>query len=158
MGMKDFAKILVSVGASLFMGGIGSVFTAPAIPTWYATLVKPELSPPNWVFAPVWTVLYVLMGLAAYLVWRKGLKVKGVKTALFVFCVQLVLNALWSVAFFGLQSPLIALGVITLLWLAIFETVFLFFSLSRTAAFLLIPYLLWVSFASYLNYSIWALN
>ena len=158
MAMKDFFKLLVTIGGSLFMGGIGSVFTVSAIPNWYAALQKPELSPPNWVFAPVWTVLYVLMGIAAYLVWRKGFEVKGVKTALALFCIQLVLNGLWSIAFFGVQSPLIALGVITLLWLAILFTTIAFFKISRVSAALLLPYLLWVSFASYLNYTIWALN
>lgn len=134
-------------------GVIGSVFTISAIPTWYAGLVKPDVRPPNWVFGPVWTTLYALMGIAGYLVWSKR---RG--QALRIFGVQLVLNATWSIIFFGLQSPGWALVNIVALWLAIVGTIKEFYRVSKPAAYLLVPYLVWVSFASYLNYSIWVLN
>jgi len=151
-------KLIVSVIACLAAGAIGSIFTRSAIPTWYATLAKPSFSPPDWLFAPVWTSLYILMGVAAFLVWRKGLENKQVRIALIVFLVQLILNALWSIAFFGLQCPLCGLTIISVLWLAILATTILFYRVSRVASVLLWPYLLWVSFASVLNGSIWLLN
>lgn len=139
-------------------GIIGSIFTAPSIPTWYTTLVRPELSPPNWIFAPVWTTLFALMGVAAFLVWQKGLNRRDVKIALSIFIIQLILNTLWSIIFFGLQNPGVAFMEIIFLWLAILTTMITFAKISRVAAWLLVPYILWVSFAAYLNYSIWILN
>ncbi|HVO76700.1 MAG TPA: TspO/MBR family protein, partial [Candidatus Bathyarchaeia archaeon] len=112
----------------------------------------------NWVFGPVWTLLYILMGIALYLVWRKGLAARGVKIALFIFFLQLVLNAFWSFAFFGAESPLAGLVVIVALWAMIMATIASFAPVSRAAAALLIPYILWVSFATVLNASLWALN
>jgi tryptophan-rich sensory protein len=158
MKKKDIWKLVVSVVASLAAGGIGSIFTREAIPTWYATLEKPAFNPPNWLFAPVWTLLYILMGVAAFLVWRKGLENRQVRTALIVFLVQLVLNALWSVVFFGLESPLYGLVVIAALWVAILFTTLMFYRISRVAGVLMLPYLLWVTFAAVLNESIWLLN
>lgn len=155
---KHTTKLIVSIVACLAAGAIGSVFTRSAIPTWYATLQKPVFSPPNWLFAPVWTLLYILMGIAAFLVWRKGLENRQVRIALIVFLIQLILNALWSVVFFGLESPLSGLIVISILWVAILVTVIKFFRLSRVASALLWPYLLWVTFAAGLNASIWLLN
>jgi benzodiazapine receptor len=158
MKPRDIWKLVVSIIACLAAGAIGSIFTRQAIPTWYATLEKPAFNPPNWLFAPVWTALYILMGVAAFLVWRKGLENKQVRVALIVFLVQLILNALWSVAFFGLESPLYGLIVIAALWVAILFTVLKFHRLSLAASVLLWPYLLWVSFAAVLNSSIWLLN
>ena len=158
MRIRDIWKLVVSIVACLAAGAIGSIFTRQAIPTWYATLEKPVFNPPNWVFSPVWTLLYILMGIAAFLVWRKGLENKQVRIALIVFLVQLVLNALWSVAFFGLESPLCGLIVIVVLWVAILVTVLRFYSISLAASVLLWPYLLWVTFAAVLNSSIWLLN
>lgn len=158
MRVRDSSKLIATIGASLLAGGIGSFFTTPAIPAWYAGLVKPALNPPAWVFGPVWTILYVLMGVAAFLVWKNGWDKKGVRVALSVFGVQLLLNTAWSIIFFGLQSPSWALIEISLLWLAIVWTITTFYKISRPAAYLLAPYLLWVSFAAYLNYSIWTLN
>lgn len=139
-------------------GGIGSLFTTPAIPTWYAALNKSPLNPPSWVFAPVWTTLYLLMGIAAYLVYRHLGDAAGAQAALWVFVLQLALNVLWSIIFFGLHSPAGGFAVIVLLWLAILWTIILFMPISTAAAWLLAPYLLWVTFASYLNYSVWMLN
>jgi benzodiazapine receptor len=158
MKLRDIWKLVVSIIACLAAGAIGSIFTRQAIPTWYATLEKPVFNPPNWLFSPVWTLLYIMMGVAAFLVWRKGLENKQVRIALIVFLVQLVLNALWSVAFFGLESPLYGLIVIAALWVAILFTVLKFHRLSLAASVLLWPYLLWVSFAAVLNSSIWLLN
>jgi benzodiazapine receptor len=158
MKARDIWKLVVSIIACLAAGAIGSIFTSQAIPTWYATLEKPVFNPPNWVFMPVWTLLYIMMGVAAFLVWRKGLENKQVRIALIIFLVQLVLNALWSVAFFGLQSPAYGLVVIAALWVAILVTVLRFYRISLTASVLMWPYLLWVTFAAVLNSSIWLLN
>jgi len=130
----------------------------PAIPTWYASLIKPELTPPAWVFAPVWTVLYIFMGIALYLVWSKGWKQRGVPVAAGIFGIQLFLNVLWSYAFFGLQAPFLALTVILLLWIAILLAIVAFYRVSIPAAALLVPYLIWVAFAAYLNHGIYILN
>lgn len=154
----DFAKLAIAIVLCLLAGLVGSIFTAPAIGSWYAGIEKPLFNPPNWLFAPVWTILFLLMGISLYVVWSKGLQKKGVKLALGAFCVQLVLNALWSFLFFGLQNPFLAFIEILLLWLAILATIILFYKISKKAALLLVPYILWVSFAVLLNYSIWLLN
>ena len=156
---QKILKLLAMIAISELAGIIGSVFTAPSIPTWYATLAKPTLNPPSWVFAPVWTTLFLLMGIAAYLVWtRPNVKPRQRNIALSVFGVQLALNTLWSILFFGLQNPLAAFVEIIFLWLAILATIALFRGISRPAAWLLVPYILWVSFAAYLNFSLWRLN
>jgi len=155
---QDIIKLVVSIIACQLAGLIGSVFTTPAIPTWYAALQKPAFTPPNWLFAPAWLTLYLLMAIAAFIIWRKGLAQKEVKLALLIFAIQLILNALWSVAFFGLKSPLAGVIVIALLWVAILFTILRFFRLSVPAGALLLPYILWVSFAAALNIAIWQLN
>ncbi|MBP1908690.1 tryptophan-rich sensory protein [Methanolobus bombayensis] len=129
-----------------------------SIPTWYAYLQKPELVPPNWSFSIVWTILYLLMGFSLYLVWKKGWDVPKVKTAISIFAVQLFFNFLWSFLFFGLQFPELGLAGITVLWLLILVNIVQFYSLSKPAGILLVPYILWVSFAAYLNYAIMILN
>ncbi len=154
----NWAMLALFILLSLAAGAIGSIFTLNSIPTWYATLSKPSFAPPNWLFGPVWTTLYILMGISAYLIWEKGMKKKLVRNALLLFALQLILNALWSILFFGLRSPLYGLVCIALLWLSIALTIKLFYSIDKRAAYLLIPYILWVSFASILNYSIWMLN
>lgn len=153
-GIEIFGAILACEMAGIF----GSLFTASAISTWYTTLVRPELSPPNWVFGPVWTTLFALMGVSVWLVWKRGTKNPDVRVALGMFAFQLAVNVLWSLAFFGLHSPGAALMVIFLLWLAIAMTIALFVKLSKPAAILLLPYLAWVTFATYLNYAFWILN
>ncbi len=142
----------------LAAGAIGGLATYPAIPGWYASLSKPPFNPPNWVFGPVWTTLYVLMGIAAYAVYRAGMKKNEVRGALAVFGAQLGLNVLWSLLFFGLHSPLYGLLCIVALWAAIAVTIIRFYAISKTAGLLLVPYILWVSFASLLNFYIWMLN
>ena len=156
--MRDILRLIVSLASCQLAGLIGSIFTTPAIPTWYASLEKPFFTPPNWLFAPAWLTLYVFMGVAAFMVWRKGLSKREVRQGLIVFLIQLVLNAFWSVVFFGFQSPLAGVVVIVLLWIAILITILRFFRLSITAGSLMIPYILWVSFAAALNVSIWMLN
>jgi len=151
-------QFVAAVGVCLVAAAIGSLFTMPAIPTWYAGLIKPALSPPSWIFGPVWTVLYILMGIALYLVWIRGWDRKDVKVAMTIFGVQLILNVLWSYLFFGLQSPFLALIEIVLLWIAILMTILAFYRVSVPAAVLLVPYILWVTFASYLTYGIYMLN
>lgn len=146
--LKLLACILITQGTGI----LGSFFTASSVKTWYITeVVKSPLNPPSWVFAPVWTLLFLLMGIALYLVWQK-------KNNLFWFWVQLILNLFWSVLFFGLRSPSLAFYEILILWFAIFMTIIKFRQYNKTASILLWPYLAWVSFASFLNYSIMILN
>lgn len=156
--MTTISKFVISIAVPLLAGFVGSLFTTPALPGWYASIIKPALTPPSWVFGPVWTTLFILMGIAAFLVWKRGLEKREVKVALSIFIIQLVLNALWSILFFGLQSPGAAFIDIIILWLAILFTIISFSKISKVAAWLLVPYILWVSFASYLNYSIYVLN
>ncbi|MFH1145837.1 MAG: TspO/MBR family protein [bacterium] len=158
MKLNNPFKLIIAIAVSELAGIIGSVFTAPSIGTWYAALIKPSNNPPSWLFGPVWTILYVLMGIAAFLIWKKGLDRKDVRIGLGIFIGQLVLNTLWSIIFFGLHSPGGALIEIVFLWLAILATIVAFYEISRPAAWLLVPYILWVSFAMYLNYAIWTLN
>jgi len=154
----DGARLIASLAVCYAASGIGALATGPAVQTWYPTLAKPAFNPPNWLFAPVWTVLYTLMGIALFLIWRQISMEPGVRSAIAIFGVQLAFNVLWSVIFFGLQSPLAGLVVILILWVAILFTIISFFRFSTVAGVLLIPYILWVSFAAILNYSIWRLN
>ncbi len=155
--MKKIYKLILALLIPQAAAGIGSFFTAGSVDTWYKTIEKSTLNPPGWVFGPVWTALFLLMGYALYLVWTdEGGKNK--RRAYWIFGIQLALNTLWSIIFFGLQSPGGALVEIVFLWLAILAMIFVFAKISKLAAWLLIPYILWVSFAAYLNYSIWMLN
>ena len=151
-------KLIISVGVPLLGGLISGYFVTQNVETWYMTLNKPIFTPPPWLFAPTWTILYIAMGLAAYLVWIKGFEVPGVKTALVVFIFQLILNFAWTPVFFGLKNPLGGLIIIAVLWLAITTTIILFIRISLPAGLLLVPYLLWVSYATALNNAIWTLN
>lgn len=154
----NYKKFVISLVLPQVAGLVGAIFTMPAITAWYAGLAKPALSPPGWVFGPAWTTLYLLMGVALFLVWNKKRKNQDRRDALGIFIFQLTLNALWSVIFFGLHNPLAAFVELCVLWLAIIWTIFAFYKISRPAAALLLPYLLWVSFAGYLNFVIWSLN
>ncbi len=171
--MKNLFKLIIAVVVCELAGVAGALFTTPAIKSgWYETLMKPTLNPPAWVFGPVWTTLFVLMGVAVWLVYLKlsdinpSVSRRRIKVALVVFLIQLLLNACWSIIFFG--SPTLVIGSLNHLGLAFFEllllavaillTIFLFSKISRPAAWLLVPYILWVSFAGYLNFSIWQLN
>ena len=151
-------KLLTSIIICEAAGILGSVFTTPAIPGWYAGLKKPSFSPPNWVFGPVWITLYALMGVAAYLIFKEGWEKREVRMAIAVFAVQLVLNSLWSFLFFGLRNPLLGLIDIVLLWLLILVTIWKFYAINKTAGLLLLPYIAWVSLATALNFAILRLN
>lgn len=163
MKLRNALQLIAAILITESAGIIGSLFTAPAISGWYTGLIKPALNPPSWIFGPVWTTLFALMGIAVFLVWSSYAKAsedkkKGIKIALALFGIQLVLNTLWSILFFGMQSPGAALIEIVLLWVSILATIIAFYKISKPAAWLLVPYILWVSFASYLNYVIWTLN
>lgn len=158
MKTKDTVRLLGSVMLCEGCGIIGSTFTTPSIPTWYANLIKPSFNPPDFVFAPVWITLFFLMGVSLFLVIRGGIRDVKVKTALWLFFAQLLLNVLWTAIFFGLRAPLAAFIEIVLLFLAILVTTIRFFPISRSAGYLLIPYLVWVGFAAVLNLSIVILN
>ena len=156
--MNNTIKLVISVALPLAVGGLSGYATARGVSTWYPTLVKPSFNPPAWVFGPVWTLLYIMMGIAAFLVWRRGLNADGVRIALTVFAIQLALNGLWSILFFGLQAPGWALAEIILLWMAIGTATLLFWRVVPAAGVLLLPYWAWVSFATVLNASLWWLN
>ncbi|HQW69563.1 MAG TPA: tryptophan-rich sensory protein [Flavobacterium sp.] len=157
--MQKILRIATVIMTCLAVGYFSSIVTRENIPTWYALINKPSFNPPNWVFAPVWTALYILMGYAAGRVWNR-LEVDeiNVKKAFLFFLIQLALNALWSFLFFGLQNPFLASIEIILLWLMIYETYKQFKNIDKIAAYLLLPYLAWVSFAAVLTFSIWYLN
>lgn len=142
----------------LAIGFLSSIATQSSVNDWYLGLNKPSFTPPNWLFAPVWTALYIMMGIAAGIVWSKGYHHIWVKTALYHFVFQLLLNALWSIVFFGLKNPLAGMVVILALLTMIILTIKWFKVISKPAALLLVPYVLWVGFAAALNYKIWELN
>jgi tryptophan-rich sensory protein len=155
--LRSAAALIVSVGTCLLVGLSGSLVTATSVREWYPHIQKPWWTPPGAIFGPVWTVLYFLMGVSAWLIWRST--VGNVRhTALLIFATQLVLNGAWSFLFFGLRSPGWAALEIVLLWCSIVATMLAFARISRLAAGLLLPYLLWVSYAAALNVAIWNLN
>jgi len=158
MNGKQFLYLVAAIGVCLLAGYIGSYYTTPAIPTWYDTLQKPDLTPPSWVFAPVWTLLYILMGISLYLIIDTGLKTTEEKFGLILFLFQLAVNVGWSFFFFGLHSTFYGLLAIVLLWAVLLCTIIQVFRFSIPASILLIPYFVWVSFAMYLNYAILVIN
>ena len=158
MEFNRIIKLMIAIIICQLAGIIGSIFTMPSVETWLDTLNKPVIMPPNWIFSPVWITLFFLMGISLFLVWEKGLKNKEVKVAVMLFGIQLVLNVLWSVFFFGLKNPFYAFIEIIVLWLAILATIIKFYKISRKAAYLLLPYIIWVSFAAILNLRFWLLN
>lgn len=156
--MHKTVKFFVSIVVCELVGLISTPFTVSSIKTWYVYLNKPTFSPPNWIFGPVWTTLYFFMGVSFYLIWLQDSKNKKIRSAMLLFVVQLVFNFLWSIIFFGFHNPLIAFIDIILLWIMILLTIIKFHKLSKQAAYLLVPYILWVSFAALLNLSIVLLN
>ena len=150
--------VFIGVFISLAVGFLSSLVTMQAISEWYVELKKPFFSPPNWLFAPVWTLLYALMGWAVGLVWHYGKRHRWGKTALYHFGAQLIFNGLWSLVFFGLRNPLLGVIIIVILWILIERTIYWFRLVDKRAALLLYPYLAWVSFATVLNGSIVYLN
>lgn len=155
--MKKIYKLIISLLIPQLAGGVGSIFTASSVGGWYQTITKSPLNPPGWIFAPVWTALFLLMGYSLYMIWTSE-NAMDKKKAYWIFGAQLALNTLWSVFFFGLQNPGLAFFEIIILWLAILANIIVFYQINRWAGYLLVPYLAWVSFAAYLNYSIWKLN
>ncbi|PKA98843.1 TspO/MBR related protein [Flavobacteriaceae bacterium MAR_2009_75] len=157
--MKNkFLHIAYAVGICLIIALLSSFVTQSSVNDWYVTLNKPNFTPANWLFAPVWTLLYISMGVAAGIVWNKGFYHLWVKTALYHFCFQLLLNAMWSIVFFGLKELFLALIIIVSLLILIIFTIRWFKVVSKLAAWLLVPYFLWICFATVLTYQIWALN
>ena len=154
----NYKRLIISLALPQLAGLIGSIFTAPAIATWYAGLIKPSFSPPNWIFGPVWITLYVLMGISVYLIWQKIEENKKLKEAMLIFWIHLFFNASWSIIFFGLQNPGLAFVNIIIIWLFIVALMIKFWQINKWSTYLLIPYFLWVSFASILNFFIWHLN
>lgn len=150
--------LIIAIVICNLAGLLGSLVTVTGPGSWYAGIAKPAFSPPGFLFAPVWTTLYILMGISLYLIWMEGTGRKDVRIALAVFAIQLVLNGLWTFLFFGLQSPILGLAEILVLWVFIVLTIVLFHRIRKAAAYLLVPYLLWVSFAAFLTYTIWTLN
>lgn len=162
--MKDkgkkfqFIPFVINLGIPLAIGAIGSFFTMESVKTWYTTLEKPALNPPNWVFGPVWSTLYILIGLASFLVWRKRRSITNYPGVIGLYLFQLILNLAWSFIFFYLHETGLALIEIILLLGVIIINALVFYRISRTAGLLFIPYILWVGFATYLTYSIYTLN
>ncbi|MHC4329279.1 MAG: TspO/MBR family protein [Planctomycetota bacterium] len=156
--MRAIGKLICSVSVCLLTGVLGSFTTMDSVNNWYADLSKPSFNPPDWAFGVVWPILYVMMGVSAFLIWNRGIRSKQARVALGLFILQLVLNGLWTPIFFGLHMMALALAEIILLWTAILITILAFWRISKTAAFLLLPYILWVSFAIALNAALWHLN
>jgi len=158
MKVSNWPQLILAIALCQAAGVIGSFYTVQAIPEWYAILQKPFFNPPNWIFGPVWLALYFMMALALYLIWQKGWSQNKIRLATGVFLVHLVLNALWSIIFFGMRNPSLAFAEIILLWISILVSIVMFGHIDRRAAYLLMPYGLWVSFAAILNFSLWQLN
>jgi translocator protein len=157
--MNNILKIIISIAIPLAAGGLSGFFTTSEIPDWYQTITKPSWNPPSWIFAPVWTTLYLLMGIALYLVWKNESVEASIKrSAIILFAVQLILNFFWSLIFFKQHQIGWAFAEIITMWVFVLLTIFAFAKVNTTAAWLLVPYICWVSFASILNYTIWKLN
>ena len=154
----NYKRLIISLALPQLAGLVGSFFTARAISVWYADLIKPSFNPPNWIFGPVWILLYILMGVSVYLIWQKCEKDKITKAALWIFWIHLFFNASWSIIFFGLQNSGLAFINIIIIWLFIIILIIKFWPINKWSSYLLMPYLLWTSFASLLNYFIWYLN
>ena len=159
MKLNNSIKLIIDIIIPVAVGAISGFFTSSNVNTWFPTIVKPSFNPPSWLFAPVWTTLYVMMGIALFLVWKNESVAKSLKQkAIIFFAIQMTLNFLWSFTFFEMHEIGWAVVNILLLWIFIIATIFSFAPISKTAAWLLVPYISWVSFASILNIAIWQLN
>ncbi|MEI7719564.1 MAG: TspO/MBR family protein [archaeon] len=156
--MKNLLKLVASIVLVWIVGVSGSLFTASSINSWYSYLVKPSFNPPSWLFGPVWTILYIMIGVSLFLVWTTKANKILKRKAYWIFGIQLVLNAMWSVAFFGAHNPGLAFIVIVLLWISIILNIIEFYKIKKFTGYLLVPYFLWVSFAAVLNLAIYLLN
>jgi benzodiazapine receptor len=155
--MIDIAKLIITIVICELAGIIGSFFTMKSVDGWYRKIKKPSFNPPSWIFGPVWTLLYLMMGISLYFIWISAGSF-NIVPAIFVFAIQLFLNLIWSLLFFKLHSPKWAFVDIVLMFIAILTTIIVFYPISKIAAYLLVPYILWVIFASLLNFKIWELN
>lgn len=155
---KDIWLFIAALALPLVVGYLGSLLTTPSITTWYVGLTKPSFTPPNWLFAPAWTTLFILMGLAFFFVVREGRGDRYFRAAWLSYGAQLFLNIYWSFLFFYIKEPGLAFYAIISLWSMIFVNIYYFYQIKKTAGYLLIPYLFWVTFAAVLNYSVWLLN
>ena len=156
--MTNKIKLILSILLPQVAGGLGGFLMGSSVSDWYLELQKSVITPPDWVFGPVWVTLYLLMGIAAYLVWKRVNVDRSAKKAMNIYWIHLALNASWTPIFFGLQNIFLALVNIVILWILILILIFKFYKIKKTASYLLIPYILWVSIATYLNYTIWILN
>jgi tryptophan-rich sensory protein len=156
--LNNSYRLIISLVATQLAGLAGSFFAMSAFKEWYPSLIKPALLPPDWVFSVIWPFLYLFMGIAVFLIWKEGVEREGVKVALELYVIQLFLNALWPVIFFGMKDVALALFDVIVLWLTVDFTIYLFSKISKLAMYLLLPYLVWISYAIFLNYSIWRLN
>ena len=156
--MNNTLKLIIAIAIPLIVGGTSGFFTATGVESWYQTIARPTWNPPGWIFGPVWTTLYVMMGISLFLVWKEDTSVELKKIAIALFTVQLVLNFFWSFIFFNQHQIGWALVEIIAMWVFILLTIFAFAQVNKAAAWLLVPYISWVSFATILNYTIWQLN
>ncbi len=156
--MKNIMRFVLAVALPLAVGGIAGFFTSASVKGWFTTIEKPSFNPPSWIFAPVWTLLYIMMGIAFYLVWTKAASGRTKQTAMIFYFAQLFFNFCWSFLFFYAEKPGWALVDIVVLWVLIALTIYWFGKVYKPAAWLLVPYILWVSFAMALNFAIWQLN
>lgn len=156
--MNNTVKLIISIAIPVLIGGLSGFFTASGVDSWYQTIQKPSWNPPGWIFAPVWTTLYVMIGISLFLVWKADVTKELKQKAIILFCIQLVLNFFWSLIFFSLQQPGWALVEIIVMWIFILLTILAFAPINKIAAWLLVPYISWVSFATILNYTLWKLN
>ncbi|HOZ69592.1 MAG TPA: tryptophan-rich sensory protein [Chitinophagaceae bacterium] len=156
--MSSIVKLIIAIAIPVLVGAISGYFTITGVESWYQTIQKPSWNPPNWIFGPVWTTLYVMMGIALWVVWKEDTSRELKMIAFILFAAQLLLNFFWSFIFFKLEQPGWAFAEIVVLWLAILATIFAFGQVNKAAAWLLVPYIAWVSFAGILNYTIWRLN
>jgi tryptophan-rich sensory protein len=156
--MKNIIRFVLAIALPLTIGAVAGFFTSLSVKGWYSTVIKPSFNPPDWVFAPVWTLLYIMMGIAFYIIWNKDTAKLLKRKAMLFYFAQLILNFTWSLVFFYAEQPGWALVNIMLLCSMIAATIYWFSKISTTATRLLIPYILWVSFATVLNFAIWKLN
>jgi translocator protein len=156
--MKPIIKLIISIAAPLLVGAASAYFTYPAVRGWYTTITKPSFNPPNYLFGPVWTTLYTMMGIACFIIWNSNANAQVKKKALAFYIIQLALNFSWSMFFFYLENPAAAFVIIILMLITIAGSIFWFKKISALAAWLLVPYICWVSFATALNFEIWRLN
>ena len=156
--MSSALKLITSIALPLTVGFTSSFFTITGIGSWYQTIQKPSWNPPNWIFGPVWTTLYIMMGIALYLIWKSDAAIRVKNNAILLFAFQLVLNFFWAIIFFDQHQPGWAFLEIVFLWILILLTIFAFAKISYLSAWLLVPYIAWVSFAAILNYTIWRMN